>query len=173
VGALGGKQGEGGGSERVGVGGARGCAAEASRLLTDRPTSRSTRRSDADIDLAAKAVLKGGFSYSGQRCTAVKLVLVMKDVADALAAKVGRWGVRLLLGSGRASGCRLSYTAVLRAAAQPQHYWGSSTRSNIACSSMWAPSPHPPARPPYPTRTTPLTPRLPRQRQRATGGGRC
>lgn len=48
--------------------------------------------SDADLDLAAKAVLKGGFSYSGQRCTAVKLVLVMKDVADELAAKVGLAG---------------------------------------------------------------------------------
>ena len=48
--------------------------------------------SDADIDLAAKAVLKGGFSYSGQRCTAVKLVLVQRDVADALAAKVRRGG---------------------------------------------------------------------------------
>lgn len=28
---------------------------------------------DADIDLAAKAVIKGGFSYSGQRCTAIKV----------------------------------------------------------------------------------------------------
>lgn len=44
--------------------------------------------SDADIDLAAKSIVKGGFSYSGQRCTAVKLVLVMKDIADALIAKV-------------------------------------------------------------------------------------
>jgi hypothetical protein len=53
------------------------------------PAAPNQTRSDADIDLAAKAVLKGGFSYSGQRCTAVKLVLVQKDVADALAAKVG------------------------------------------------------------------------------------
>lgn len=45
-------------------------------------------RSDADIDLAAKAVIKGGFSYSGQRCTAVKAVLVLQDVADALVEKV-------------------------------------------------------------------------------------
>ena len=29
---------------------------------------------DADLDLAAKNIVKGGFSYSGQRCTAVKLV---------------------------------------------------------------------------------------------------
>jgi len=30
---------------------------------------------DADLTLAAKHIAKGGFSYSGQRCTAVKLVL--------------------------------------------------------------------------------------------------
>jgi acyl-CoA reductase-like NAD-dependent aldehyde dehydrogenase len=44
--------------------------------------------SDADIALAASHIIKGGFSYSGQRCTAVKVVLVMQDVADELVAKV-------------------------------------------------------------------------------------
>lgn len=29
---------------------------------------------DADLDLAAKNIVKGGFSYSGQRCTAVKVI---------------------------------------------------------------------------------------------------
>lgn len=29
---------------------------------------------DADLDLAAKHIVKGAFSYSGQRCTAVKVV---------------------------------------------------------------------------------------------------
>jgi glyceraldehyde-3-phosphate dehydrogenase (NADP+) len=29
--------------------------------------------SDADLDLAASHIVKGGFSYSGQRCTAVKV----------------------------------------------------------------------------------------------------
>lgn len=43
---------------------------------------------DADLDLAAKSIVKGAFSYSGQRCTAVKLVAVVKPVADALIAKV-------------------------------------------------------------------------------------
>ena len=56
--------------------------------------------SDADLDLAAKAVLKGGFSFSGQRCTAVKLVLVEKGVADALAAKARLVGC-LFVGWGR------------------------------------------------------------------------
>jgi glyceraldehyde-3-phosphate dehydrogenase (NADP+) len=35
---------------------------------------------DADLTLAAKHIAKGGFSYSGQRCTAVKLVLADKKV---------------------------------------------------------------------------------------------
>ncbi len=35
---------------------------------------------DADLSLAAKHIVKGGFSYSGQRCTAVKLVLADKKV---------------------------------------------------------------------------------------------
>ncbi len=43
--------------------------------------------SDADLSLAAKHIVKGGFSYSGQRCTAVKVVLAMHDIADELLAK--------------------------------------------------------------------------------------
>ena len=33
-------------------------------------------------------MLQGGYSYSGQRCTAVKVVLVAQEVADELVAKV-------------------------------------------------------------------------------------
>ncbi|MGH4118441.1 NADP-dependent glyceraldehyde-3-phosphate dehydrogenase [Clostridium sp.] len=40
--------------------------------------------SDADIECAASDIVTGAFSYSGQRCTAVKRVLVMNDIADAL-----------------------------------------------------------------------------------------
>ncbi|KAK9818728.1 hypothetical protein WJX74_004674 [Apatococcus lobatus] len=43
---------------------------------------------DADIDLAAKNIVKGGYSYSGQRCTAVKVVLAAEEIADELVAKV-------------------------------------------------------------------------------------
>ena len=32
---------------------------------------------DADLDLAAANIVKGGFSYSGQRCTAVKLASIL------------------------------------------------------------------------------------------------
>ena len=43
---------------------------------------------DADLDLAAKNIVAGAFSYSGQRCTAVKRVLVLDKVADKLIEKV-------------------------------------------------------------------------------------
>nr|GMD27562.1 NADP-dependent glyceraldehyde-3-phosphate dehydrogenase [Ipomoea batatas] len=54
---------------------------------------------DADIDLAAANVVKGGFSYSGQRCTAVKVVLVMESVADALVEKVKAKVAKLTVGA--------------------------------------------------------------------------
>ncbi|EFJ24379.1 hypothetical protein SELMODRAFT_270375 [Selaginella moellendorffii] len=54
---------------------------------------------DADIDLAAANVVKGGFSYSGQRCTAVKVVLVMESVADDLVSKVNAKIAKLKVGA--------------------------------------------------------------------------
>jgi glyceraldehyde-3-phosphate dehydrogenase (NADP+) len=36
---------------------------------------------DADLVSAAKHIVKGGYSYSGQRCTAVKLVMVVEEVS--------------------------------------------------------------------------------------------
>lgn len=39
---------------------------------------------DADLELAANQIISGAFSYSGQRCTAIKRVLVMDHVADEL-----------------------------------------------------------------------------------------
>lgn len=43
---------------------------------------------DADLDHTAKEIVSGAFSYSGQRCTAIKRVLVMDNVADSLAQKI-------------------------------------------------------------------------------------
>ena len=40
---------------------------------------------DADLEHAAKQIVAGGFSYSGQRCTAIKRVIVLESVADKLA----------------------------------------------------------------------------------------
>ncbi|KAF7139005.1 hypothetical protein RHSIM_Rhsim07G0164200 [Rhododendron simsii] len=53
---------------------------------------------DADLDLAASNIVKGGFSYSGQRCTAVKVVLVMESVADELVKKVNETLAKLTVG---------------------------------------------------------------------------
>ena len=39
---------------------------------------------DADLSLAAQHIVAGAFSFSGQRCTAVKRILVMEFVADKL-----------------------------------------------------------------------------------------
>eukprot|EP01023_Acetabularia_acetabulum_P046061 TRINITY_DN4709_c0_g1_i2.p1 TRINITY_DN4709_c0_g1~~TRINITY_DN4709_c0_g1_i2.p1 ORF type:complete len:361 (-),score=56.16 TRINITY_DN4709_c0_g1_i2:179-1261(-) len=54
---------------------------------------------DADLQLAAKNIVKGGFSYSGQRCTAVKIVLVLKSVADEIASLVNSGVSELTVGS--------------------------------------------------------------------------
>lgn len=39
---------------------------------------------DADLEHAAKQIVSGAFSYSGQRCTAIKRVIVLESVADKL-----------------------------------------------------------------------------------------
>ena len=39
---------------------------------------------DADLPLAAQHIVSGAFSFSGQRCTAVKRILVMESIADKL-----------------------------------------------------------------------------------------
>lgn len=43
---------------------------------------------DADLDFAAKNIVSGAYSYSGQRCTAVKRILVQESVADKLVGKI-------------------------------------------------------------------------------------
>lgn len=45
-------------------------------------------RKDADLDLTATQIIKGGFSYSGQRCTAIKRVFVHSEVQEKLLEKV-------------------------------------------------------------------------------------
>lgn len=53
---------------------------------------------DADLELAANNIIKGGYSYSGQRCTAVKVVCVMESVADELVKKVNEKIKKLTVG---------------------------------------------------------------------------
>jgi glyceraldehyde-3-phosphate dehydrogenase (NADP+) len=43
---------------------------------------------DADLDFAAENIVSGAYSYSGQRCTAVKRILAENSVADALIPKL-------------------------------------------------------------------------------------
>ena len=54
---------------------------------------------DADLDATAKDIVAGAFSYSGQRCTAVKRVLVMESVADELVARIAERARALTVGS--------------------------------------------------------------------------
>ncbi|MGP4081016.1 NADP-dependent glyceraldehyde-3-phosphate dehydrogenase [Pseudalkalibacillus sp. R45] len=43
---------------------------------------------DADLSLAAEQIVSGAFSYSGQRCTAIKRVLADQQIADELVGKI-------------------------------------------------------------------------------------
>lgn len=43
---------------------------------------------DAELEVAAKNIVSGAFSYSGQRCTAVKRILVLDSIADRLIASI-------------------------------------------------------------------------------------
>jgi len=53
---------------------------------------------DADLDLAVRHIIKGGFSYSGQRCTAVKIVLIMESIADEVIDRVTEGVKQLTIG---------------------------------------------------------------------------
>ena len=54
---------------------------------------------DADLDLAASNIVAGGYSYSGQRCTAVKRILVLEEVADTLVEKIKERVEKLRVGN--------------------------------------------------------------------------
>ena len=54
---------------------------------------------DADLELAASQIISGAFSYSGQRCTAIKRVLVLEDVADELISKMMNHIKKLKIGN--------------------------------------------------------------------------
>lgn len=54
---------------------------------------------DADLDLAVKNIVAGAYSYSGQRCTAVKRVLVENEIADVLVEKIKNEVEKLSVGS--------------------------------------------------------------------------
>jgi putative phosphonoacetaldehyde dehydrogenase len=53
---------------------------------------------DADLDKAAEMAVEGGTKNSGQRCTAVKRVLVIESIADEFAALVAQKTAKLKYG---------------------------------------------------------------------------
>lgn len=54
---------------------------------------------DANLEKAAKDIVSGAFSYSGQRCTAIKRVLVVEEVADELARLIKENVSKLTVGN--------------------------------------------------------------------------
>lgn len=54
---------------------------------------------NADTELAAEEIVKGAFSYSGQRCTAIKRVLVTNEIADELLDNIIKECLELKVGS--------------------------------------------------------------------------
>lgn len=54
---------------------------------------------DADLELTASNIAAGGYSYSGQRCTAVKRILVVDKVADELLEKIKEKIEKLTVGN--------------------------------------------------------------------------
>ena len=56
---------------------------------------------DADLKDAARDIVNGAFSYSGQRCTAVKRVLVQEEVADELVGYIKERVQKLKVGDPR------------------------------------------------------------------------
>lgn len=56
---------------------------------------------DADLELTASQIVSGAFSYSGQRCTAVKRVLVFEENARSLVDRITELVSRLSVGPPR------------------------------------------------------------------------
>jgi glyceraldehyde-3-phosphate dehydrogenase (NADP+) len=53
---------------------------------------------DADLDLAAAEIVSGALTFNGQRCTAIKHVLVEKAVADPLVGRLAERVAKLKVG---------------------------------------------------------------------------
>jgi len=53
---------------------------------------------DADLDEAVRLALYGAFKNSGQRCTAVKRIIIEEPLADAFAAKLAEAAATLVVG---------------------------------------------------------------------------
>jgi len=54
---------------------------------------------DADLEKTAEQIVKGAFSYSGQRCTAIKRVLVQSEIKEQLTALIVEKVNKLTIGN--------------------------------------------------------------------------
>ena len=54
---------------------------------------------DADLENAAKQIVSGAFAYSSQRCTAIKRVLVVENIAEKLTEKIQKYIEMLKVGN--------------------------------------------------------------------------
>lgn len=54
---------------------------------------------DAELDIAVTQIISGAFSYSGQRCTAIKRVIVVEDIADKLVEKINNLISKVKIGN--------------------------------------------------------------------------
>lgn len=54
---------------------------------------------DANLEITAKNIVSGAFSYSGQRCTAVKRVIVLNEIADELVEMILNQMKKLTVGN--------------------------------------------------------------------------
>lgn len=74
---------------------------------------------DADMNLAAREIVKGAFSYAGQRCTAIKYVLAMQATIDQLLPVVQKQMVELVkMGDPRSPETKLVGPVVSESAAR-------------------------------------------------------
>ena len=55
---------------------------------------------DADLDLAADAMVNAGFGSAGERCMAISVLVAVGDIADELVAKIEERTVSLKVGDG-------------------------------------------------------------------------
>ena len=55
---------------------------------------------DADLDLAADAMVNAGFGSAGERCMAISVLVAVGDIADDLVAKIKERTVSLRIGDG-------------------------------------------------------------------------
>ncbi|MDJ0028092.1 methylmalonate-semialdehyde dehydrogenase (acylating) [Gordonia sp. CNJ-863] len=55
---------------------------------------------DADLDLAADAMVNAGFGSAGERCMAISALVAVGDIADELVAKISERTVGLVTGDG-------------------------------------------------------------------------